>query len=415
MKALVYKINPLAWATCYWLKHFWRGCLIARVSGLALRDVAPPPLRTDQWVRVRTCLAGICGTDLAILTQRQPPSSILQAFSSQPIMMGHENVGVVEEVGRGVAPSWVGKRVCVDPTLSCIPRGIDPPCEPCQNGAEGTCENLADKGNGLAKLPPGTGIGYNNATGGTYGEQFVAHVSQLNEIPEQVTDEQAALADSLACGVHAVLRANLTGHERVLVYGLGAIGLSVVTALRATGFRGHVDALGRHAYLADHARDMGADAFLQLPKSRRERFEAIAQRTGGRAQRVRLGNRMLIGGYDVVFECVGVAAALTEALKWTRADGTVVLLGSSGGKRPDLTPVWFRQLRIIGVHGRHQETFEGQQMGSYPLTLALIAQGRLNTHGMLTHTFPLSDYRSAFDVAMNKARHQAIKVAFDFR
>jgi len=73
MKGVVYGVNPIGWVTCKWLKHIWPGCLVTGLNGLALKQIGPPELPGDQWVRCRTVLGGICGSDLAILCQRQPP------------------------------------------------------------------------------------------------------------------------------------------------------------------------------------------------------------------------------------------------------------------------------------------------------------------------------------------------------
>jgi len=415
MRAIFYRVNPVGWVTCKWLRYFWKGCLYSGLNGISLRKVPPPELPGDNWVRVRTLMAGICGSDVALIDQKQPADSILQAFSSQPMGLGHENVAVVEEVGKDVERDWVGKRVCVEVTLGCKARGIDPPCERCRVGEFGACENFADTGSGKSHVPPGTSIGYNSLTGGSYGEYFVAHESQLVAVPDGISDKQAVLTDPLACSLHAVLRANLEDARRVLVYGTGAIGLGVISALRAVGYDGRIDALDVHDYLEAPAKARGASEFLRLSADTAERFATIAERTEGAVQQVRFGNCMLSGGYDVVFECVGASHSLEEALKWTRARGQVMMVGTGSGGGADLTPIWFRELEVRGGYGRQIEDFEGRRIGTYQLVHEMLASGRLSADGMVTHTFALADYRRAFDVALNKAKHSAVKVVFDFR
>jgi len=364
---------------------------------------------------VRTLLGGICGTDLAILAQKQPPDSILQAFSSMPMGLGHENVAVVEEVGPGVDASWRGRRVCVEPTLCCEARGIDPPCDRCRAGEFGACERFADDGGGAAGLPPGTSIGYNRATGGSFGEYFVAHRSQLVPVPEGLSDELAALTDPVACALHAVLRADVAAARQVLVYGAGVLGLAAIACLRAAGCSGRIDALDCQAYLEAPARSMGADEFLRLPRGRAERFAEVARRTGATVQRARFGRYMLSGGYDVVFDCVGSPQSIDEALKWARARGQVVLVGTGHGGGVDLTPIWFRELDVRGAYGRQSERWAGRRVGTYALVHEMMGEGKLDVACLLTHTFRLREYKRAFDVALHKGRHGAIKVAFDFR
>jgi len=415
MESLVYEVHPVGWATCRWLRYFWRGCLLTRLGGLRFRRGDAPALPGPDWVRVRTLLGGICGTDLAILAQKQPPNSILQAFGSMPLALGHENVAVVEQTGPAVEASWVGRRVCVEPTLCCRVRGIDPPCERCQAGEFGACERFGDDGGGSAGLPPGTSIGYNRATGGSFGEYFVAHRSQLVPVPETISDEVAVLTDPVACSLHAVLRADWRAARQVLVYGSGVLGLAVIASLRAIGYAGRIDAIDRQAYLADFAASMGADAYVRLPAGRAERFAEIARRTGATVQRARFGNYMLSGGYDIVFECVGSSGSIGESLKWTRARGQMVMVGTGHGGRVDLTPIWFRELEILGAYGRQEEHLDERRIGTYQLVHELMASGKLAVGDMLTHRFGLGEYKRALSVALDKGRHKAVKVAFDFR
>jgi len=415
MKALVYQVNPVGYVTCKWLRYLWPGCLTTGLNGLSLRNVDQPALPADTWVRVRTLLGGICGSDVAIIGQKQPIDSILQAYSTQPMMLGHENVGVVAEVGPAVGADWLGRRVCVEPTLNCIVRGIDPPCPRCQAGEFGACENFGDEATGTAGLPPAASIGYNDRTGGAFGEMFVAHESQLVPVPDGLSDAQAILTDPLACSLHAVLRTDLTDAEGVLVYGAGMIGLGVIAALRAMDFAGRIDVVGRSEYLGQWVRRLGGDDYLRLPRARKARSAVIAERTGAPLRMSRFDNPMLSGGYDVVYDCVGSPQALTEGLKWTRARGQVVIVATGTGRDVDMTPIWFRELTVTGAYGRQIERLDGRAIGTYQLVHELMAAGKLDADGMLTHTFPLRMYRKALDTAMHKSAHRAIKVALDFR
>ena len=414
VKALFYGINPVGWATCWWLKRFWRGCLLSRLNGLVLREVDPPVLPGGQWVRCRTLLGGICGSDLAVLTQRQPPNSFLQSFTTLPAVMGHENVAVVEEVGPEVEAQWLGKRVCADPALPCRVRGIEPPCRACRAGRFGTCENFSADGEGPVHLPPGTSLGYCAAVGGSWGEFFVAHVSQLVEAPPELTDEQAVLTDPLACSLHAALRADLSDAGSVLIYGAGVLGLGIVWALRAIGFEGKIEVVARHRHQQALAASFGADEVLELPGGHREQFELIAARTGARLTRARFGNYMLSGGYDVVFECVGSSEAIANALKWARARGQVILVSTGHGRDADMTAVWFGELNVVGAYGRSMEDFRGREAHTYRLVHELMASGGAELGALLTHTFDLSDYKAALGTAMHKSACGSVKVAFRF-
>lgn len=415
MRALVYDPSPAGWVTCKLLGPLWPDCWSSRLGGLALRELPPPELPAPDWVLCRTILGGLCGTDLSILRQRQRPDSILQGFSTLPAVFGHENVARVEQLGAGVDPAWLGKRVCVEPTLCCRARGIDPPCPPCQEGRFGVCENFSADGAGASRLPPGTSIGYCGRVGGAWGEFFAAHVSQLIQPPESFADELAVLTDPLACSLHAVLRADLSAAGRVLVYGAGVLGLGAVWALRAIGYDGTIDVVARHDHQEKLARSLGASQVLRLPAEKAQRFEAVAARVGGRVSEARLGNRMLSGGYDATFEAAGSPSSIEEAMKFTRAGGQVVLLATGDGRGSDLTALWFTELKVIGAYGRAEEHLAGQSLTTYRLAHQLMHKTSLQVDGLLTHTFTLEQYQQALLTATDKAANRSVRVAFDFR
>jgi threonine dehydrogenase-like Zn-dependent dehydrogenase len=141
----------------------------------------------------------------------------------------------------------------------------------------------------------------------------------------------------------------------------------------------------------------------------------IAEATGATVHRVRFGNLMLSGGYDVLFDCAGAVASFQDCLKWAAAGGQVVMVGTASGGQLDLTPVWFRELTVIGSYGRSVEHPPGRDVETYPLVLDWLTAGKLDSDGLLTHTFRLHEYREAMSISLNKARHRAIKVALDFR
>ena len=415
MRAIQYKVIPLGWGTCRWLRYFYRNCLLSSMNGLSLRDVPVPELPGDDWVRVKTRLGGICGSDVSILLQKQPPDSILQAFSSMPVGLGHENVAEVQDVGSNVSRTWIGKRVLVEPTLSCVARGTEPKCARCREEQYGACENFSGIFGGSFNMPAGTSTGYNSRTGGSWGEYFVAHKSQLVAVDDSLADEQAVLIDPVACSLHALFRADLSQASNILVYGAGVLGIGTIASLRALGYQGRIDVIDRHRFLEEIVLAQGADEYMILPATIKERFETIASRTDGALHRVRFGNYMLSGGYDIVIDCVGSAGSVTESLKWTRARGQVVMLGTMQKGLVDLTPLWFRELNMIGTYGRQMENYLGQKRNTYEIVHDWLVDGLVNFDGLLTHTFPLSDYKNALKTVLDKSRTRSVKVAFDFR
>jgi threonine dehydrogenase-like Zn-dependent dehydrogenase len=124
---------------------------------------------------------------------------------------------------------------------------------------------------------------------------------------------------------------------------------------------------------------------------------------------------MLLGGFDVVFDCVGSAQSVQDSLRWARAGGAVVLVGVTLERmRVDLSPVWYQEVNLIGSMAHGMETWNGASQSTYDLTCDLLLRGKLTATGLITHYFRLENWREAIKTAMDK-RTGAIKVVFDYR
>ncbi len=412
MKALQYGANAVRWATCKVLSTVTQRVYWSRLSNLRLVDVEPPPLPAEDWVRIRPLLGGVCGTDLTAIFQRNHPASILRCFTEFPVLLGHEGVGVIEEAGPAAGEWQAGRRVVVEPVLSCAPRKIDPPCASCRAGQISLCENTTE-----GALPKGTMIGWNHFTGGTWCESFVAHTSQLFAVPDEVDDETAALTDPIACSLHAVLRCPPAEGSRVVVIGGGIIGLGVLAGLQALVPGIDVTAVVRHEVQEELARRFGAGDVIRSRRgeTKAERYQQVADRVGGRRYDAMFGNQALVGGYDMAFDCIGSGESLTDAMKFVHARGTVVECATSTITVVDTTPLWHAELDVVGCYGRAVEDFEGRRLHTYEVVLELVRSQRLDLSGLLTHTFRLEDYRSAFAMLSRRGSTRLVRAAFDHR
>ena len=111
---------------------------------------------------------------------------------------------------------------------------------------------------------------------------------------------------------------------------------------------------------------------------------------------------------------VGIAATLNNALRWTQAGGTVVLVGVNlHHMLLDVTPIWYQEVNLIGAVGHDVVEWKGETLSAFELAMRWMQMGRLSCEGLLTHRFPLEAYREAFTVAMDKRTRRSIKVAFD--
>ena len=370
-----------------------------------LGDVETPALPTDRWVRVRTRMGGICGSDLNVITLKASPST--SPFSSFPFVIGHENVGEIVEAGRAVRGLSVGDRVVANPLLCCEPRGLDPACDACSAGHHSRCARFTD-----GPLAPGMLIGTTRGLGGSWGETFVAHETQIVRIADAVSDEEGVLVEPFACSVHAVRSATPGSGQRVLVIGAGSIGLLTVAALKALAPGCHVTILARHPFQAEHATRLGAE---QIVFARGEYLGALAEAGQARLLKPIIGKPVGVGGFDQTFICIGGARATDDAMRVTRAGGTLVLLGNSAKMDGiDWTPLWLKELTVRGslCYGEHRHA--SATGNAFREAVDLIGARRVVLGPLLTHVYPLADYRIALSTAMDKKASGSIKVAFKF-
>lgn len=381
----------------------WNG-----LSCTGMREVPEPILPDQEWVRIRTRYGGICGSDLS--TIRLHTSPYYSSFTSFPFTLGHENVGYIDAVGSQAGDWEVGERVVVEPLLWCRPRGFQDLCQFCARGEINHCQRTTE-----GHLAPGLLIGACRDTGGSWSPYFVAHTSQLYRVPEQLSDENALMVEPFACGLHAALQHFPDDRETVLIVGAGTIGLVTLAALRALGSQASILVLARYPFQAQAAQRLGATEVITVPRGG-DMYAQVAARTGARLLKPIIGKRVVVGGVDRTFECVGSDTALDAALRLTRPRGRVILVGVPGIARGvDWTAIFAKELHVRAAYAyHHAEQFRGRTWRTFQLALELMARGEVDLSWMVTHTFSLDEYGRAFHMSGQRGQSHVIKATFAF-
>ncbi len=304
---------------------------------------------------VRVYATGICGSDLQMNADKTKPDE-------NPA--GHEVAGEIVEVGGGVDPSLVGKRVAIETIghgRACLR------CWYCRQGQYRQCQ---------AMYP---------VVGGGFAEYIVRKAAGCYVLPDSFGWDEGALVEPLAVSVHGVRRGQLLGGEAVLVLGAGNIGLTAVAAARALG-AGRVFVTARHEQQAATAKHLGADE--AFPPDSPALVEALNDATGGR-------------GADMTVETVGgfTSEAVEQAIDLTRRQGRILMLGSH--RRP-VTLDWMRPMlreqsivfaTCYGIaNGQHD----------YEVAIDLMSSGRVSLKQMVTHKYTLDDIQKGFETAYDK-------------
>jgi L-iditol 2-dehydrogenase len=317
--------------------------LLSAVERLEIEAVqARQPAAGEARVAVAAC--GICGSDLHMYRGDHP---ILRP----PLVMGHEFVGRVLDVGEGVAGVRPGDRV-----IGMAGRGCGE-CEACREGHYNWCEQLKVVGGHIA---------------GALAEEIVLPEDQFLVIPDWIPDDQAALIEVGAVGMHTIHRYGSVEGRSCLVLGAGPVGLVLVKLLKALD-AGPVVVGDISPTRRELARACGADSVID---PRAEGAEAQVKAAFPR-------------GLDVAFDCAGREETLLLALRLTRRGGSILLTAIFPEFcRIPMTQVQRAERQLIGVQMYQRADFE--------LVISLLEQRKLDLGGIVTHEFPLEETAEAF-------------------
>lgn len=324
---------------------------------MGLEDIPRPGLQNDTDVILRVTATSICTSDVHYAEGYLP--------IEEPIPLGHEFVGVVEEVGARVQRLHVGDRVVVAPYAWC---GA---CEMCRKGLDSWC---------IEGALFGSGKGWGDLAGGL--SEYVRVINADTAcvlIPDGIPDEQAALVgDVVGTGFFAIEQTGLQPGQTVAIFGAGPIGLSAVQTarLRGAGRIFLVDLLDSRLELGE---TFGATDLVN--SSRVDPIQVIREATGG--------SHPFLGGVDVAAECVGIEVTVDQASKSLTKGGVLSIVGvpHPGSFGFDMQSAQFANQTIkIGMTPQH----------NMRRILGLMERGQLNVAPLVTHIMDLKDFDRAF-------------------
>ena len=376
------------------------------LSHLQLTDVPVPDLPNENWAVIKSKIAGICGSDLGFLQGKPMPAA--EPYFKPPIIPGHELFGEVAALGKKVRSLQVGQRVSIDPTLGCRERGFKILCPQCRHGNPGICEHLAE-----GNLSPGLLIGTCRDTGGGWGEFFVAPSHRLFPLPDKISDDEASLLEPFSVCLRAVLNSPPQKKEPVVVIGAGTIGLMNVAALKAVEPTCRVACVAKYPFQAELARALGAEHLIDSQND--DVMERVGELAQTRVYRLSSGGAVLAGGVRLVYDTVTNATTLNQSLRMLRGKGTLVILGlASLPEGVDWTPIWMKEIFVVGSLTYGAETFKGKRADTFARAIDFLARRRADLTSIRPRKYPLDRYREALTEAASKKTSGAVKVSFAF-
>jgi L-idonate 5-dehydrogenase len=329
-------------------------------------DAIDAPAMAPHQLLVRVAFGGICGSDLHYYQH----GGFGTVRIKQPMALGHEVSGVVEAVGAQASGWQVGQRIAISPSRPC---GA---CRYCQQGQHNHC---------LAMRFYGSAMPFPHIQG-AFSEQLVISASQAHPVADHLSLSEAALAEPLSVGLHAIQRAGGVLGKQVLVTGCGPIGSLLIGGLRRAGAARIVA-----ADIADLplqcARQMGADETINL----RTQADALDKYKADKGQ------------FDAVFEASGSEPALRAAMDVIAPRGVLVAVGLGGEIALPMNQIVAKEIDLRGTFRFHAEFANAVQF---------LNSGLIDGKPVITAVLPFERAVEAFALAGDQSQSLKVQIAF---
>jgi 2-desacetyl-2-hydroxyethyl bacteriochlorophyllide A dehydrogenase len=304
----------------------------------------PKPGEGEVLIRIYAC--GVCGTDHSLFIGGFP--------ATYPVIIGHEFSGVVAATGKGVKNFVLGDRVTVDPNRVCHR------CEYCRMGSEHLCENLSSMG---------------VHSHGADAEYCVMPETNVYKIPDNVTFEEAAFCEPLACAIHGLELAHVRQGDTVLILGAGGMG-NLITQLASQAGAAQVIVSEPIKFRREKALENGATSVI----------DPLNQDVDSELRKIR---RI---GADVVLEVAGNLKLQSAAIYYARKGGQVVWFGCSPSDgKIEVNPYYVNdaELKISGSFNNPFATARA---------VRLLGSKKVRVDNLISHHIALKDYLDVFKI-----------------
>lgn len=342
-----------------------KGIILHAPHDLRIEEIAVVPPGPGE-VRIRIGAGGICGSDLHYYHH----GGFGAVRIREPMALGHEVSGTIEEVGAGVSHLVPGLRVAVNPSRACGD------CRYCREGLRNQCLNMQFIGSAM-RFP--------HAQGG-FRQSLTILAEQAVPVGENVSLAEAAMAEPLAVCLHAARQSGSLLGKRVLITGCGPIGALCVVVARLGGASEIVVTDVASEPLAIGQR-LGADVAVNIAAEP----EALAPYRADK------------GSFDILFEASGNERALASGLDAARPGGAVVQVGIGSSMTLPMSLIVTKELKLFGTF-----RFDAE----FQLAVDLMTSGRVDLTPLVTATLPFEHAIEAFALATDRSRSLKVQLAF---
>jgi len=321
-------------------------------EGIKIKE-QPEPIPNCDEIKIKIHAGGICGTDLHIMSDE---------YEYTPgVIMGHEYSGTVVEVGSNVVGFKQGDRV-----VSLTAAYTCGTCQYCQRGLLMLCDKRLSIGSGL---------------NGSFAEYMCIPAHLAFKLSDKISLDAATLCEPLACAVRNVIEmSNLKASDYALVSGPGTMGQLVMQIAHACGAKVMITGTNADTQRLKIAKQTGADKAVNINVDDVEK-EMMTFTKGN--------------GFDVAFECSGVAASAETCLKLLKKTGQYSQVGLFG------KPISFNHDLALKKEIHMINSFASERT-SWVRALRLLENKQINTEVLASRKYKFEDYQAAFDAAISK-------------
>lgn len=325
--------------------------MLTGIRQMELRDVPESQIINPGDVKIRMSVVGICGSDIHYYTQGNIGTQVVE----YPFAVGHEGAGVVVETGKDVKRVKPGDKIAIDPAMPCWN------CDQCLAGRHHTCRNLRF-------------LGCPGQAEGCLTEYLVMPEESCYPLIGNLTTDHGSISEPMAIGVYAVKKTEGVKGKDIGILGFGPIGMSVMLAAKAEG--------GRNIYVTDKIESRLSIALKE---------GAAATANPDKDDVIRKINDCTAAGPDIVFECCGQQEALDQAVDLIKPGGKLVVVGIPEFDRWSINVEKSRRKEI-------SLQFIRRQVDCVQQSLEMMENGKIDIKNMITHRFPFSRTKEAFDL-----------------
>lgn len=328
-----------------------KAMMLTGIKQMEMKEIPEPSVINPKDVKIKMSVLGICGSDIHYYTQGQIGSQKVE----YPFTVGHEGAGIVVEVGRGVRRVKPGDLLAIEPAMPCWE------CDQCLSGRHHTCRNLRF-------------LGCPGQAEGCLMEYIVMPEESCFPLSSNLTPDHGSISEPMAIGIYAVKKSGGVKNLNIGILGFGPIGMSVLLSAKAQGSEkiNVTDKIEQRLAIATKE-----GVFFAGNPTKEDVVDKILDKTNL--------------GLDVVFECCGQQEAFDQAIKILKPGGKLIVVGIPEFERWSMDVETTRR-REISLQ------FIRRQVDCVDAAIEMMDNGSINISNMVTHRFPFSKSKEAFDL-----------------